>query len=48
MKKGLLKVHANVIQNIYERASTRVKGLCGETEDFFFFSRCYSSINRTT
>ena len=34
MKKGLPKVYMNIIEDMYEGASTRVRSLCGETEDF--------------
>ena len=35
MKKGLLKVLVNIIEDMYEVSSTRVRSLCGETEDFW-------------
>ena len=34
MKKGLPKVYVNIIEDMYEGVSTRVRSLCGETEDF--------------
>lgn len=34
MKKGLPEVYMNVIKNMYRGASTRVRGLCSETDNF--------------
>ena len=34
MKKGLPKVYVNIIEDMYVGVSTRVRSLCGETEDF--------------
>lgn len=34
MKKGLQKVYVNVVEDMFKGASTRVRSLCEETEDF--------------
>ena len=33
-KKGVPRVYVKIIEEMYERASTRVRSVCGETEDF--------------
>lgn len=34
MKKGLSQMYVSLIENMYEGTSTRLRCLCGETEDF--------------